>query len=46
MFQQLFSQVLEDLAFPKDLMDMFISIPEEEFRVDVSSTEIRKKLEI
>jgi len=35
-------KVLEDLDIPKELRDMFISIPEETFRMDISSTEIRK----
>lgn len=38
------SQVLEDFEIPEELRDMFISIPPEEFRMDISSTEIRKKL--
>ena len=32
---------LTDLAIPHDLQDMVIEIPEKEFRVDVSSTELR-----
>lgn len=36
------SKVLEDLDIPEELRDMFISIPEEKFRIDISSTEIRK----
>ncbi|KAJ1284876.1 hypothetical protein BS78_03G238900 [Paspalum vaginatum] len=35
-------KVLEDLDIPEELRDMFISIPEEKFRMDISSTEIRK----
>lgn len=35
-------QVLEDLDVPEELRDMFISIPAERFRMDISSTEIRK----
>ncbi|CAA6665288.1 unnamed protein product [Spirodela intermedia] len=35
-------KVLDDLAIPEELMDMFISIPEDRFRSDISSTEIRK----
>ncbi|KAL6839881.1 hypothetical protein ACP4OV_029691 [Aristida adscensionis] len=35
-------KVLEDLDIPIELRDMFISIPEEKFRMDISSTEIRK----
>ncbi|KAK8957711.1 hypothetical protein KSP39_PZI001324 [Platanthera zijinensis] len=34
--------VLEDLVIPEELKDMFISIPQEKFRIDVSSTEIRE----
>ncbi|GMN38639.1 hypothetical protein TIFTF001_007874 [Ficus carica] len=37
-------KVLDDLEIPVELKDMFISIPEEKFRIDISSTEIRKKL--
>jgi hypothetical protein len=36
------SKVLEDLDIPEELRDMFISIPEEKFCIDISSTEIRK----
>ncbi|XP_050892837.1 uncharacterized protein LOC127098320 isoform X2 [Lathyrus oleraceus] len=36
-------KVLEDLNVPEELKDMFISIPAEQFRMDISSTEIRKK---
>jgi len=36
-------QVLDDLNVPDELKDMFISIPAEQFRMDISSTEIRKK---
>ncbi|XP_042982472.1 uncharacterized protein LOC122311821 isoform X2 [Carya illinoinensis] len=39
-------KVLEDLDIPEELRDMFISIPEERFRMDISSTEIRKSLRI
>ncbi|XP_019102121.1 PREDICTED: uncharacterized protein LOC104789884 isoform X3 [Camelina sativa] len=35
-------KVLEDLDIPKEIVDMFISIPAEKFRMDISSTEIRK----
>ncbi|CAD5173935.1 unnamed protein product [Musa acuminata subsp. malaccensis] len=35
-------KVLEDLDIPQELNDMFISIPLEKFRMDISSTEIRK----
>ncbi|KAL5721949.1 hypothetical protein ACHQM5_005527 [Ranunculus cassubicifolius] len=37
-------KVLEDLEIPAELRDLFISIPEERFRIDLSSTEIRRKL--
>ncbi|KAB1205606.1 hypothetical protein CJ030_MR7G017778 [Morella rubra] len=37
-------KVLEDLDVPEELRDMFISIPAERFRMDISSTEIRKSL--
>ncbi|XP_028785815.1 uncharacterized protein LOC114741729 isoform X1 [Neltuma alba] len=36
-------KVLEDLDVPEKLKDMFISIPVEQFRMDISSTEIRKR---
>uniref|UniRef100_A0A0E0JMQ1 Cytidyltransferase-like domain-containing protein n=1 Tax=Oryza punctata TaxID=4537 RepID=A0A0E0JMQ1_ORYPU len=36
-------KVLEDLDIPGELRDMFISIPEEKFRMDISSTDLRKK---
>lgn len=36
-------KVLEDLDIPVELREMFISIPEEKFRMDISSTDIRKK---
>ncbi|KAI3898147.1 hypothetical protein MKX03_021746 [Papaver bracteatum] len=36
-------KVLEDFEIPNELKDMFISIPEEKFRMDISSTEIRRK---
>ncbi|OMO64658.1 hypothetical protein CCACVL1_21624 [Corchorus capsularis] len=35
-------KVLEDLEIPEVLREMFVSIPAERFRMDVSSTEIRK----
>ncbi|XP_031099238.1 uncharacterized protein LOC116003487 isoform X3 [Ipomoea triloba] len=35
-------RVLDDFEIPEELKDMFISIPAEKFRVDISSTEIRK----
>ncbi|XP_059655471.1 uncharacterized protein LOC132302581 isoform X1 [Cornus florida] len=37
-------KVLEDLCIPEELRDIFISIPAENFRMDISSTEIRKSL--
>jgi len=39
-------KVLEDFDIPEELRDMFISIPTERFRMDISSTEIRKNLGI
>ncbi|XP_058769138.1 uncharacterized protein LOC131643002 [Vicia villosa] len=36
-------KVLADLNVPEELNDMFISIPAGQFRMDISSTEIRKK---
>ncbi|XP_068642543.1 uncharacterized protein [Aristolochia californica] len=36
-------KVLEDFDIPEELRDMFISIPQDRFRMDISSTEIRKK---
>lgn len=36
------AQVLEDFEIPEELRDMFIPIPPESFRIDISSTEIRK----
>ncbi|KAI8539042.1 hypothetical protein RHMOL_Rhmol09G0150400 [Rhododendron molle] len=35
-------KVLEDFEIPEELRDMFIPIPPESFRIDISSTEIRK----
>ncbi|XP_023638287.1 uncharacterized protein LOC17885218 isoform X2 [Capsella rubella] len=35
-------KVLEDLDIPEEIIDMFISIPADKFRMDISSTEIRK----
>lgn len=35
-------KVLDDFNIPEELKDIFISIPAEEFRMDISSTEIRK----
>lgn len=37
----MFSQVLDDIDVPEELKDMFVSIPAEQFRMDISSTEIR-----
>ncbi|CAL5350217.1 unnamed protein product [Camellia sinensis] len=37
-------KVLEDFDIPEVLKDMFISIPSDRFRMDISSTEIRKSL--
>lgn len=37
-------KVLEDIEIPEVLRDLFVSIPAEKFRVDVSSTEIRSHL--
>ncbi|PKU61914.1 uncharacterized protein LOC110116572 isoform X1 [Dendrobium catenatum] len=39
-------KVLDDLDIPEELKDMFISIPEEKFRIDISSTEIRKNRDL
>ncbi|XP_019452428.1 PREDICTED: uncharacterized protein LOC109354400 [Lupinus angustifolius] len=36
-------KVLDDLDIPEELKDIFISIPAEQFRVDISSTELRKR---
>ncbi|KAK7815090.1 hypothetical protein CFP56_002029 [Quercus suber] len=35
-------KVLEDFDIPEELRDMFISIPADKFRVDISSTDLRK----
>ncbi|KAL9389556.1 hypothetical protein Peur_018161 [Populus x canadensis] len=35
-------KVLEDFDIPETLKDMFVSIPADRFRMDISSTEIRK----
>lgn len=35
-------QVLEDFDIPDELKDMFVSIPVDKFRMDISSTELRK----
>ncbi|KAK9118187.1 hypothetical protein Scep_016280 [Stephania cephalantha] len=37
-------KVLEDFEIPEELKDMFISIPQEIFRMDISSTEIRQRM--
>ncbi|CAA0826439.1 Nucleotidylyl transferase superfamily protein [Striga hermonthica] len=34
-------QVLDDFCIPEAIRDMFVSIPPEKFRMDISSTEIR-----
>ncbi|XP_022993383.1 uncharacterized protein LOC111489421 isoform X2 [Cucurbita maxima] len=39
-------KVLEDVEIPQELRDMFISIPADKFRMDISSTQIRKQLGI
>ncbi|CAO2178688.1 unnamed protein product [Urochloa humidicola] len=39
-------KALDDLDIPEELSGMFISIPEEKFRMDISSTEIRKRLSL
>lgn len=39
-------KVLEEIVIPEELKDMFISIPPERFRVDISSTELRKRQEM
>uniref|UniRef100_I1NFP1 Cytidyltransferase-like domain-containing protein n=1 Tax=Glycine max TaxID=3847 RepID=I1NFP1_SOYBN len=36
-------KVLDDIDVPKELKDMFVSIPAEQFRMDISSTEIRNR---
>ncbi|KAK9064571.1 hypothetical protein SSX86_015953 [Deinandra increscens subsp. villosa] len=36
-------KVLDDFDIPDELKDMFISIPVDKFRMDISSTEIRKR---
>ncbi|KAI4302738.1 hypothetical protein MLD38_038450 [Melastoma candidum] len=36
-------KVLEDFEIPGELKDMFISIPADSFRMDISSTEIRSR---
>lgn len=41
--QMTFLQVLEDFDIPEVVRDIFVSIPVEEFRMDISSTEIRKR---
>ncbi|XP_057995962.1 uncharacterized protein LOC110651460 [Hevea brasiliensis] len=37
-------KVLEDFDIPEVLKDMLVSIPAEQFRMDISSTEIRKRI--
>ncbi|CAO1947889.1 unnamed protein product [Urochloa humidicola] len=37
-------KAVDDLEIPEELSGMFVSIPEEKFRMDISSTEIRKRL--
>ncbi|KAH9609052.1 hypothetical protein KSS87_007666, partial [Heliosperma pusillum] len=37
-------KVLEDIDIPEILKDLFIPIPADKFRMDISSTEIRRKL--
>ncbi|XP_078164154.1 uncharacterized protein LOC144559088 isoform X2 [Carex rostrata] len=37
-------KVLGDIEIPEELRDMFISIPEDKFRVDISSTDIRQNM--
>uniref|UniRef100_A0A1D1XTI2 Putative nicotinate-nucleotide adenylyltransferase n=1 Tax=Anthurium amnicola TaxID=1678845 RepID=A0A1D1XTI2_9ARAE len=39
-------KVLEDFGIPEELKDMFVSIPQERFQMDISSTQIRKSLGI
>lgn len=34
---------LESMSIPQDLKEMFIPVPESEFRADISSTELRKR---
>ncbi|KAJ3702367.1 hypothetical protein LUZ61_006072 [Rhynchospora tenuis] len=36
-------KVLDDCEIPEELTEMFISIPEDKFRMDISSTELRQK---
>ncbi|XP_010554071.1 PREDICTED: uncharacterized protein LOC104823950 isoform X2 [Tarenaya hassleriana] len=36
-------KVLEDIDMPEEIRDMFISIPAEMFRMDISSTELRNR---
>ena len=35
-------RTLADIAIPDDFRDLFVELPERAFRVDLSSTEIRK----
>ncbi|KAL2895498.1 putative nicotinate-nucleotide adenylyltransferase [Bienertia sinuspersici] len=39
-------QVLEDIDVPDILKDMFIPIPADKFRMDISSTELRERLQM
>ena len=34
---------LDNINIPKEFEDMFISVPEDKFRIDLSSTDLRKK---
>ncbi|XP_027364416.1 uncharacterized protein LOC113871526 isoform X2 [Abrus precatorius] len=36
-------KVLDDIDIPEELKDMFVSIPAEQFCMDISSTELRKR---
>jgi len=36
-------QVLDDIDVPEELKGMFVSIPAEQFRMDISSTELRNR---
>ncbi|ESW14956.1 hypothetical protein PHAVU_007G032000 [Phaseolus vulgaris] len=36
-------KVLDDIDVPEELKDMFVSIPAEQFRMDISSTELRNR---
>ncbi|WOL17583.1 hypothetical protein Cni_G26376 [Canna indica] len=39
-------KILDDLDIPEELKDMFISIPQETFRMDISSTQIRQSMKM